>query len=467
MAQLVEAASPSASEFKSKFWKNRKLSNDKKSACNVDTLYYARYNAGFNRFLNVTPPDQTGIGVYYAIDDTVWIYGFNFYANAMSPNTPITCNVYYANKTNKEPAGVPLASDTFLLPTGFTSLPFMLRRFTFTNPVRLVSDFVITIETTNLTQLIVASNNWDTKDGKGNFYSSIKFSTGWQATGITVGSVPFDADFYLEPAVGYKIAAQFEHDPQSCLGNAGPFKFVNTTTHVLNEQFSPEAIDTTLDDNFFWDYGDGSPIDTILHGENIYPALNDYWVEMDVDFNSWTGSCQDDSLLLLEEPDLNANFQSKATDLLVEFTDKSIDAESWQWDFGDNSNGSQSPNPSHIYANFGLYQVSLTVKNKGCTSSTTLALNLIDTHIGIENIEVGDVKAQISPNPTSDVLNVQIRSSNLSEVTWDIFSIQGRQLLSGSMTIKTKIDVKEIGKGVYFIRFNDGQSIQTKRFIIQ
>ena len=109
----------------------------------------------------------------------------------------------------------------------------------------------------------------------------------------------------------------------------------------------------------------------------------------------------------------------------------------------------------------------MTVKKKGCTSTTTLAVNLVDNHVGIDDIEIGDVQVRISPNPSRDVLNVQIHSSNGSEVVWDIYSIQGKPVQSGNMTVRSKIDVSEIDKGVYFIRFSDGQSIQTKRFIIQ
>ena len=94
----------------------------------------------------------------------------------------------------------------------------MLQKVTFTNPVRLVSDFVITLETTNSIQLVVASNDWEFKDGQGNFYSSIKFSNGW-TTSITVNSSQtFDADFYMEPAVTYDLSPQFDHGSQSCLG---------------------------------------------------------------------------------------------------------------------------------------------------------------------------------------------------------------------------------------------------------
>ncbi len=61
----------------------------------------------------------------------------------------------------------------------------------------------------------------------------------------------------------------------------------------------------------------------------------------------------------------NANFTAYPTSgeapLTVTFTDESTGTiDSWEWDFGDNSN-STNQNPIHIYSNSGTYTVSLTV----------------------------------------------------------------------------------------------------------
>ncbi|TVR77751.1 MAG: PKD domain-containing protein [Chitinophagaceae bacterium] len=55
----------------------------------------------------------------------------------------------------------------------------------------------------------------------------------------------------------------------------------------------------------------------------------------------------------------------------VQFTDNSVDAVDWLWDFGD-GNTSTDQNPVHTYLNTGTYSVSLTVSNiAGCSNSTT------------------------------------------------------------------------------------------------
>ncbi|WP_243685298.1 PKD domain-containing protein [Methanosarcina barkeri] len=47
----------------------------------------------------------------------------------------------------------------------------------------------------------------------------------------------------------------------------------------------------------------------------------------------------------------------------VVFTDKSTDATSWSWSFGDGSTSAEK-NPKHTYSEAGNYNVVLTVKMK-------------------------------------------------------------------------------------------------------
>jgi PKD repeat protein len=49
--------------------------------------------------------------------------------------------------------------------------------------------------------------------------------------------------------------------------------------------------------------------------------------------------------------------------LAVQFTDTSVDASSWSWDFGDGSPVSHAQNPQHTYASGGSYTVTLTTTN--------------------------------------------------------------------------------------------------------
>ena len=76
---------------------------------------------------------------------------------------------------------------------------------------------------------------------------------------------------------------------------------------------------------------------------------------------------------------VKANFSSDKTAgcpaLVVNFTDSSLNATSWYWDFG-NGNTSTLENPSATFLTSGLYQVKLVVQNGGETDSMTKTIQV-------------------------------------------------------------------------------------------
>ncbi len=80
-----------------------------------------------------------------------------------------------------------------------------------------------------------------------------------------------------------------------------------------------------------------------------------------------------------------AKFTFDPAELTIQFTDQSSDADgtvaSWSWDFGD-GNTSTDPSPSHTYADFGIYDVTLTVTdNRGVAGSKSeqITVNIAPT----------------------------------------------------------------------------------------
>jgi len=89
-----------------------------------------------------------------------------------------------------------------------------------------------------------------------------------------------------------------------------------------------------------------------------------------------------DSFSIVKEttPSVTADFTYTTSGLTANFTDKSTASNttitSWLWSFGDSST-STSQNPSHTYAAYGTYNVTLTVSNgAGVSNSTTKAVTL-------------------------------------------------------------------------------------------
>ncbi len=78
-------------------------------------------------------------------------------------------------------------------------------------------------------------------------------------------------------------------------------------------------------------------------------------------------SCSDDEPTV-DAP--NAAFTSAVDGLTVTFTDASIGADSYSWNFGD-GNSSTDASPSHTFAAGGTYTVELTVTNAGGTDTSS------------------------------------------------------------------------------------------------
>jgi gliding motility-associated-like protein len=121
-----------------------------------------------------------------------------------------------------------------------------------------------------------------------------------------------------------------------------------------------------------WFFGDGSAPNTQVNPTHYY-TLGIGW--MDVTLVAISNGCTDTFVLNNAVQVLapysffqfNVNCNNK---FLVNFTDQSLGATSWSWTFGDGGT-STLQNPSHLYANPGLYNVKLVVANSttGCVDS--------------------------------------------------------------------------------------------------
>ncbi len=123
-----------------------------------------------------------------------------------------------------------------------------------------------------------------------------------------------------------------------------------------------------------WSYSDGSKNDTSINAVHSFPAPGAFSITLHNDFSG----CSDSSSQTIQAvaPPTPAFIASDSVackpSLTVNFTDKSISATSWTWDFGDGSPMSNLPNPSHTYTALGQYSVTLTVSSaSGCNSSIT------------------------------------------------------------------------------------------------
>jgi len=126
--------------------------------------------------------------------------------------------------------------------------------------------------------------------------------------------------------------------------------------------------------HFFWDFGDGTT-SNLNHPSHTYTQAGSYDIMLIAYANSTNGGCSDTLYMPAKIHALEPKAGFMTPDVyacapsLVNFTDLSIDGDSYLWDFGD-STTSTNKTPSHIYNNPGIYTVSLIVKsNSGCSDT--------------------------------------------------------------------------------------------------
>ena len=133
----------------------------------------------------------------------------------------------------------------------------------------------------------------------------------------------------------------------------------------------------------------------------------------------------------------------------VRFQNLSVNASSYQWNFGDNSPIVNEENPTHTFIAGDLYKVSLESRNQFCSSAISKTIEILiptSTHYLSQSIGL-----RLSPNPTHDIIHLSWHNNKLTKI--DLLHING-QLAARQHAVgknKTQFDLKDLPKGVYLL----------------
>lgn len=92
--------------------------------------------------------------------------------------------------------------------------------------------------------------------------------------------------------------------------------------------------------------------------------------------------------------------------------------------------------------------------------------NCIDS-FSSTNEQPDEANMNLSPNPTSDFLNVSIESNNRFNYLFDIVDINGKVVLYDILINSSfsSIDLSSIASGVYFLRSKNTDEVAAQMFI--
>ncbi|MGZ8516449.1 MAG: PKD domain-containing protein [Chitinophagaceae bacterium] len=166
-------------------------------------------------------------------------------------------------------------------------------------------------------------------------------------------------------------------------------------------------------DTWLWDFGDGTS-SSVQNPIHQYTDTGTYTVTFTVTNNGCTISLSKPSFIKVKPPISNFTYQNDCLNRRrFLFTDASIGATSWLWNFGEGNTSTQQ-NPSHVYAAFGSYNVTLTVMNDTCSHSRTIAVNVFDeTPSFSANVRVACKTATINFTTASN------NTANFVAYNWD------------------------------------------------
>lgn len=236
----------------------------------------------------------------------------------------------------------------------------------------------------------------------------------------------------------------------------------NTQEICQNEEltFTDESVNA---DEWNWDFGDGaSPATANTPGPHNVSYTTAGLKTVSLTINESLTETKENYVEVFANPE--AGFEFSGMDYTVDFTNTSMEANSYLWDFGD-ANTSTEQNPTHTYAGAGSYIVSLQAINAICNDDISYEVQV--PMVGINEISAAEM-IDINPNPNSGTFSVDI--SNLGDVSnYYILDMAGRKTAFNRVVSQSIIsfDLENNQKGIYFLQLITDKKSYSKKFIIK
>ncbi len=232
---------------------------------------------------------------------------------------------------------------------------------------------------TNLTIVSypILSYFWDFGDGNGSSAANPTYqyaSPGVYTVSLTVENINgCDSTYSGIVVVNPMPIASFTHDT-ACFGQVTNFTNLTRGLPLYS----------------IWDYGDGSPLDTVAAGvfSKTYVSSGTYLVKLLVVNNA---GCRDSmSQTVVVNPTAVVNFSAVQDTVCFndsfQFLNSTTNANLYSWSFGDGNNSNQI-NPTYSYANPGNYRVSLVGNNQfGCLDSSFIDVVVLPNPVADFNV---------------------------------------------------------------------------------
>lgn len=159
--------------------------------------------------------------------------------------------------------------------------------------------------------------------------------------------------------------------------------------------------------------------------------------------------CFDEARFNPYPPTAEYDYTPDGTTGLVTFTNLSVDADEYSWDFGDGGSSS-SKNPNHVYAETGTYNVCLVAYNKYDEDNTCKVLDIV-VEVGVVDYALGQALT-VYPTPATSNVTIQV-DGNFGTLFAEVYNTIGEKVIAttafnGNVTF----DVTALSAGNYIVR---------------
>lgn len=259
---------------------------------------------------------------------------------------------------------------------------------------------------------------------------------------------------------GYNYSAACDADYSYFADSVGNIQF-----------FAPINNNPPATISYYWDFGNGITDNTQNPTYNFNDSLN-HIVCLSV-FDLLTGCSQAYCDTVVPFSGYNARFIYQTQGNMVVFDNKSTGSlnMNYQWNLGQGQM-SQQKDPIAVYNASGWQNVCLTIWENGMMKgiycdSVFVTATTSDISQGV--LAYQKVSA-IYPNPTNDKINIDFSDLNISEISWNIQDILGREMKSGADKMQNQnlsISVENLPQGCYFLAMKIGEERVVRKFIVE
>jgi gliding motility-associated-like protein len=195
----------------------------------------------------------------------------------------------------------------------------------------------------------------------------------------TTGTYP--VSFTATTQLGCKVS--YSANDAIRVGTAPKADFeISTTTLCSSEPVNFKDLSTGNVNGWVWNLGDIGKPGNIAYSQNTshtYTDTGNYTISLTAYNNGCPNTITKTNILRVNGTTANFEYAVSCVDRkTVNFTNKSLNATTFIWDFGDNTFNSTDINPIHIFPSFGTYNVTLTTFSGGCTSKQSLMVFIVD-----------------------------------------------------------------------------------------